>query len=321
MLKKLLFLLVFVLLLSGCRSRSGNESGRSIYTVATLKGPSAMGMIRMIDSLNHGTGHSLDVKILNEPLQVRKMMLDGTADFAILPTTMAAIMYNKGLKYKLIGIPVWGTLYLAGSDTGVNRWEDLKDKRIYVMARGMTPDVMFRYLLRKNGIDPDKDVTLDYSFPTHIDLANAVAAGRAGLGIISEPLASLVIRRNKDIRLIFSLEKEWNKFDNIAIAETAFLGKETLTHDDPAIVERIVSAYSFSTRWVNQHPDSAAALIVKYGILPDPEAAINAIPRSNLKFLRAEEAREEIEDYLNVFYKLNPDIVGGKMPDEDFIYR
>jgi NitT/TauT family transport system substrate-binding protein len=72
---------------------------------------------------------------------------------------------------------------------------------------------------------------------------------------------------------------------------------------------------------VNQHPDSAAALIVKYGILPEPEVAVNAIPGSNLKFKRADEVKKEIEDYLNVFYKLNPDIVGGKMPDEDFIYR
>lgn len=321
MINKVSYFLIIVFLLCGCGKRSGNEPGRSIYTIAALKGPSAMGMIRMIDSLNKGTGHSLEVRILNEPLQVRKMMLDGTADFAILPTTMAAIMYNKGLKYKLIGIPVWGTLYLAGSDSLVNRWEDLKAKRIYVMARGMTPDVMFRYLLRKNGIDPDKDVNLDYSFPTHIDLANAVAAGQAGLGIISEPLASLVIRRNKNIRMIFSLEKEWNKLDNIAIAETAFLGKESVINHDPDIVKRIVSAYSFSTRWVNQYPDSAAALIVKYGILPDNEAAFNAIPGSNLKFEKADEVRKEIGDYLNVFYKLNPDIVGGKIPDENFIYR
>jgi NitT/TauT family transport system substrate-binding protein len=308
-------------MLCGCGGRTGNETGRVTYTIAALKGPSAMGMIRMIDSLGHGTGHSLEVKILNEPLQVRKMMLDGTADFAILPTTMAAIMYNKGLKYQLIGIPVWGTLYLVGSDAGVARWQDLRDKRIYVMARGMTPDVMFRYLLSKNGIDPDKDVNLDYSFPTHIDLANAVAAGQASLAVISEPLASLVIRNNKDVRQIFNLEKEWCRFENTAIAETAFLGKESVIHNDNGIVKSIVSAYALSTCWVNQHPDSAAALIVKYGILPEPEVAVNAIPGSNLKFKRADEVKKEIEDYLNVFYKLNPDIVGGKMPDEDFIYR
>jgi len=318
---KLSYLLIIVSLLYGCGNRKGNDAGSSKYVFATLKGPSAMGMIRMIDSLNQGSGNSVEVKILSEPLQVRKMMLDGSADFAILPTTMAAIMYNKDLKYKLIGIPVWGTLYLAGSDTTVSRWEDLKDKRIFVMARGMTPDVMFRYLLKKNGIDPDNDVNLDYSFPTHIDLANAVAAGQAPLAIISEPLASLVIKRNKDIRRIFDLEQEWRHFEDIAVAETAFLGSESVIRKDRETVEKIISAYTLSTNWVNKHPDSAAILIVKYGILPDPDVAASAVRGSRLNFEKANEVRKDVEDYLEVFYKLNPDIIGGKLPDENFIYR
>ncbi len=321
MLKKLTYLAITVLLISGCKGRTGNGTGQAEFTIAALKGPSAMGMIRLIDSLERGSGHKVEVQILNEPLQVRKMMLDGTADFAILPTTMAAIMYNKGVRYKLIGIPCWGTLYLAGSDTTVKRWEDLRNKRIHVMARGMTPDVMFRYLLGKNGLDPDRDVVLDYSFPTHIDLANAVAAGQAALGILSEPLASLVTLKNRNIRIIFNLEKEWSLKENIEITETAFLGMESTLRHEPAMVERIIKSYRYSSWWVNQYPDSAATLIVRYGILPDTAVAAHAIPGSNLRFVEAVEVEDEIEDYLNVFYKLNPDIIGGKLPDENFIYR
>jgi len=301
MLKKLTYLAIIVLLFSGCGGRKGNEAGQPELTIATLKGPSSMGMIRLIDSLGSGSGHSVGVQILNEPLQVRKMMIDGTADFAILPTTMAAIMYNKGLKYKLIGIPCWGTLYLAGSDTLVKSWEDLRNKRIHVMARGMTPDVMFRYLLGKNGLDPDRDVILDYSFPTHIDLANAVAAGQAALGILSEPLASLVTLKNKDIRVIFNLEKEWSIKEDIEITETAFLGSESILRHDPALVERIIKSYRYSSDWVNHYPDSAAVLIVRYGILPDTAVAAHAIPGSNLRFVRAADAEGEIEDYLNIY--------------------
>ena len=50
-----------------------------------------MGMIRFIDSLNHVENACIEVEIVNEPIQVRKMMLDNKADFAVLPTTMAAI--------------------------------------------------------------------------------------------------------------------------------------------------------------------------------------------------------------------------------------
>jgi NitT/TauT family transport system substrate-binding protein len=321
MLKGLTYIITFALLLCGCINRKGKISDGSKYTIATLKGPSSMGMIRLIDSLNHGTGHSLQVKIFNEPLQVRKMMLDGSADFAVLPTTMAAIMFNKGLKYRIIGVPVWGTLYLVGSDTGVTRWEDLRDKHVYVMARGMTPDVLFRYLLLNNNIDPDKNIILDYRFPTHIDLANAVAADRAGLAVLSEPLASLVIKLNNKVRYIFDLGTEWDRFSDAPMAETAFLGSAGVIQTDPEMVESVISAYTLSTEWVNMYPDSAAELIVRYDILPDPDVVKVAITGSNLKFKRSGDIEQEIKDYLNVFHKLNPDIIGGKMPDEDFIAR
>jgi NitT/TauT family transport system substrate-binding protein len=306
--------------LAGCRNPGKNNDGKIIYKFATLKGPSSMGMIWLIDSLNKTPEANIHIDILNEPIQVRKMVLDGTADFAILPTTMAAILYNKGLKYKLMAIPVWGTLYLFGNDTMISSWEDLKNKRIHVMAKGMTPDVLFRFLLQKNGINPEKDITLDYSFPTHVDLANAVAAGQADLGVISEPLVSLVMHKNKDVHTIFDLNLEWQKLMGIPVAQTSFIGKEDIIRENPQLVEQLILAYGKSTRWVNENPDSAATLIVKYGILPDKKVALQSIPRSNLNFVRANKIQSQIEEYLKVFYDMNPEIIGGKIPDENFIY-
>lgn len=314
--------IVIVLLLTGaaCRNSDRSSHDRSSVKVASLKGPSSMGIIRFIDSIYNDTDKAINITILDEPIQVRKMMLDGSADVALLPSTMAAILYNKGLEYKLAGIPVWGTLYLFGQDTTIRRWEDLRKRRVYVMARGMTPDVLFRFLLEKNGIDPDKDIILDYSFPTHIELANAVAAGEAELGVLSEPQVSLVMKRNKNVYTIFDLNNEWKKVLGAPIAQTAFVVKESTLHSDPQMIEKILSACERSVRWVNNNPDSAARLIVKYDILPDIEVAVNAIPRSNMSFIRARNIRDEIEKYFAVFYKMNPDIIGGKMPDENFYY-
>ncbi|WP_321997715.1 ABC transporter substrate-binding protein [Draconibacterium orientale] len=279
-----------------------------------------MGMIRLIDSINNAGNTNIKIDILNDPIQVRKMMLDGTADFAILPTTMAAILYNKGLDYRLIAIPGWGTLYLVGEDTTINSWDDIRNKRVNVMAKGMTPDVVFRYLLQKNGINPDKDITLDYSFPTHIDLANAIAARQAKLGVIPEPLVSLVMHKNKKLHPIFDLNLEWNKQQSTSIAMTAFLGSNSILKDSPQLAEQLISSYKNSVKWVNENPDSAATLIVKYGILPDYQVALQSIPRSNLNFVRANKIQTQIDEYLKVFYDMNPDIIGGKIPDENFFY-
>lgn len=314
------YYLVFLILLLvvGCRTSKQGRAER--FTIATLKGPSAMGMIRMIDSLSHEGNSALKIEILNEPIQVRKMMLDGTADFAILPTTMAAIMYNKELPYQLLAIPVWGTFYVFGTDTSITRWADLKGKRVHVMARGMTPDVLFRYLLLQNGIDPEKDLTLDYSFPTHIDLANAVAAGQAELGVVAEPFASLVMQKNKKVKPIFDLNDEWTQHQGNPLAITAFMAKKKLIQDNLQLVEKVISAYAASTLWVNQQPDSAAMLIAKHRILPDTAVALAAIPRANLKLIRVRGIEQQVSNYLNVFYQLNPEIIGGKIPDEAFYY-
>lgn len=316
----LIYILVLLALGSSCRNPARSTGDQPSIIIASLKGPSSMGLIKFIDSISNAGNKDIKIEIFDEPIQVRKLMLDGSAEFALLPTTMASILYNKGLDFRLIAIPVWGTMYLSGMDTTIKRWEDLRNKRINVMAKEMTPDVVFRHLLVKNGLDPEKEIILDYSFPTHIDLANAVAAGQAKLGVLSEPQLSLVMKRNKNVYPLFDLNSEWNKTEGIPIAQTAFMCKESILSNEPEIVEKIVSACERSVKWVNDYPDSAAALIVRYNILPDHEVAFNSIPRSNMNFVRASEIRTEIRDYLDIFYKMNPDIIGGKLPDENFIY-
>lgn len=296
-----------------------NEENQQQIQIATLKGPSAMGMVRMIDSINQTKESKIKITIYNEPIQVRKLMLEGEVDIAILPTTMGAILYNKGVPYMLAAIPVWGTLYLFGSDTSILNWDDLKGKKINLMAKGMTPDVLFKQLLVKNGIDPEQDVILDYSFPTHIDLANAVAANQVKLGVISEPMVSLVMRKNKTVHPIFDLNKEWQKvYDSIPLAQTAVLVRSKFASDNAKDLTKILGSYKLSTNWLNENHEKAAELIVKYNILPNKEVAQSSIPRSNLRFVEAYPIKNSIQDYLNVFFEMNPNIIGGKIPDNSF---
>ena len=318
--RQIIYIVLLLFICYSCGNPSGHGSDNNTITIASLNGPSSMALIRLIDSLDRGADNNIKVDILDEPVQVRKMMLDGSADFAILPTTMAAILYNKGLDYRLAAIPVWGTLFLFGHDTTVKSWQDLRGKKVYIMARGMTPDVLFRYLLEKNGIIPDQDVMLDYSFPTHLDLANAVAAGKADLGVISEPLMSIVMNRNRSVHAIIDLNNEWNRLLGVPLAQTSLLVKGSLRETDQDMVTKILAGCERSVNWVNSNHDSAAVLMVRYNLLPDNNTALDAIPRSNMNFKLAKDIRNGIEEYLSVFYEMNPDIIGGQIPDENFIY-
>ena len=318
--KKLFYLISSILLISTLLSSCDNNSKKSenTYTLASLKGPSSIGLLPLIDSINNVENPSLEITISPEPLQVRKMMLEGTADFAILPSTTAALLYNKGLDYQLIAIPIWGTLSLCGTDESINDWSDLKNKKVYLMAKGMTPDVLFRYLLKENDLQPYEDVELDYRFPTHIDLANAVIAGRADMAVLSEPYLSLALLKNNNLKRIFDLGDKWYELKEIPIAETALLCKKELLEKNPEFVEKLLKIYSKSTEWVNDNLEESASLAVKYGIVPDSVAALNSIPHSNLKLRLTKDVKDLVKQYLNVFYEMDSVIIGGKMPDEEF---
>ncbi len=313
--RNVFIILTLLVVLVSCKQNKEEEK----IKIATLKGPSAMGMVKMIDSINQLSNATIEITIFNEPIQVRKLMLENEVDLAVLPTTMGAILYNKEVPYQLAAVPVWGTLYLFGQDTTIKLWDDLRGKRIYLMAKGMTPDVLFKHLLIQNGIDPEQDVILDYSFPTHIDLANAVAAGQAKLGVISEPLVSVVIQKNRAVSPIFDLNTEWQKVHNdIPIAQTALLVNSNFAKRYPKELNQILNSYQYSSHWVNKNKTEAAKLIVQYDILPDKEVAMQSIPRSHLNFKEAKYIKNQINAYLHIFYELNPDIIGGKIPDDNF---
>lgn len=297
----------------------GNEN---LVKTATLKGPSAMAMIFMLEEKRAIGGVPVEYKIYNEPNQIKALILEESVDFAVVPSTMGALLYNRTGKYILAGIPVWGTLYLFGTDPEIEGWKDLPGKKVSLMARGMTPDIMFRYLAQQNGVDPES-MELDYSFPGHIELANAIAAGVSGLGVISEPMVSLVKSKNPQVRSILNFNEEWKKLfgADVPFAQTALLVHKEFASEHPEKVSIFLEQLKKSIQKSYDIPAEAAKLIVKHEILPDTALALQALPFCNLRFSHSYEEKAGIEEYFKVFYTFNPNILGDRLPDEDFYFK
>ena len=97
------------------------------------------------------------------------------------------------------------------------------------------------------------------------------------------------------------------------IIRTAFL------NEHPEAVKTFLEEYAASTKYVNEHPAEAAALVEQY-IGVNAGMAQKAIPACHIVCLTGEEMKEAAEKYLTVLYELNPDAVGGAMPEESFYY-
>ena len=300
-----------------CRSRSGSDS----LKVIALRGPSAVEMVPLMDCPERCGGRTIEISILDEPMQARQAILRGNADFAVLPTTMAALLYNRGGDIRLAAVPIWGSLHICGKDTTIRSLNDLRGRTIHVMARGTNPDIFLRYLLSSSGLEVGKDVRLDYRFPTHIDLSNAAMAGLSDLCVLPEPYLSLVIRANADLHHLVDLSREWLSSEGTALPETALLCKGSLAEGSDKTVSRVIEALDRSALWVKAHPDSAAALACKYGINPDTSAVKASIARCDFRVVPAADAETEINHYLRAFLRDSGEAIGGRMPDEKFIVR
>lgn len=303
--------------MAGC----SEEGDSSTVKIGLLRGPTAVEAIYLTDSLRHCAEAGIEVKMFDEPLLLRKEMMEGNVDFAFLPMTMAALMYNKGTDYRAAAVPIWGSLYLCGTDTTLTGIASLRGRSVSVMARGMTPDILLRHLLKKHNLDPDTDVTMDYRFPSHLSLAAAAMAGKTDLCVLSEPFLSQALRSRDKLRILMDLGRQWTVAEGVALTETAFLCKGEAADRQDSTITLIIKAMQRSCEWVKTHSDSAAALAAAYGINPDRDALRSSIPRCGFDFVPTRDAESEIKYYLRVFLQNAPESIGGKMPDEKFFVK
>ncbi|MFN8206232.1 MAG: PhnD/SsuA/transferrin family substrate-binding protein [Bacteroidales bacterium] len=319
--RTLLTIMVLPLLFVTCTTPAVDKSNE--VQIAVLRGPSAMSMVGLMDKGFRFGNRQAVFQVFNEPAQVQALMVRGETDIALLPGNMAAILYNRGVDYRLVSVPVWGTLFLAGEDSSVQDWNDLRGKKVYLMARGATPDLIFRYLLQLNGLVPDKDIQLDYTFPNHLELFTAITAGRASLGILAEPFLSQAMLENPKVHLCLDLEKEWNiaLADSVPMMQTALVVRDSFCFQETAWLDAFHRAYAREVEWIRSNPDSAGILCMRFGLIRDPIAGRDAIKRSGIRVKLASDERAGIYRYLHTLWSFNADAVGGRMPDDSFIFQ
>ncbi len=309
-----IILLSILLLQSSC-----SKTNENTIDIGVLNGPSAMSFIKIMDENPIVDGKKINLIIKDEPQQIQAMMMQNKLDFAVLPTIMAANLYNKGVKYQMMACPVWGSLYIVSSDNKIKTIDDLAGKKISIFGQGATVDIL---LQREIELKHLKSIQLDYTYTTNSDLAAALQQNIIHTAVVSEPLVSVLIRKNPDIHIVSKLncEEFLGNSDKDIFAQTAFLVRKSLTQNDAQLVDDMNDMYIQSCNYLTDEPANAAGLLVKYGFFKDTVAAASAISLSNIRYVSAFAIEQEVNRYLNIFYEFNPESIGGKLPEKDFFY-
>ncbi len=299
--------------LTGCRIETAKE-----ITIGIPDGPSVISMMRLIDQPPVIDGRKVKIIVQPEPQQIQSMMVRNQLDFAMLPTVMAANLYNKGVDYRVLAIPVWGTLYVMTNDESIHDTSDLNNMSIHIFGQGTTADVLFRHFMQSKQLE---NIHVDYSFSTNQELALALLNRRVRTAIVSEPLVSMLISKDSSIRIIseLTLETGQHHLQNDMFAQTAFLVNSTFAEKEPEIVEKLLSHVEASSMSTRLQREKTAYLLFEHNFMDDVNTALRSIPLCNINFVRAKEIPDVINSYLNIFYTFDSASIGGRLPDEQFI--
>ncbi len=291
--------------------------------IAALKGPTAMGMVQLIDNSMTDETSLYTCSIYAAPDELTPLIIKGEVDIACIPANLAAVLYSKTEgAVETIGINTLGVLYIVENGTeNVNSIADLKGKTIYASGQGSSPEYALKYLLTQNGIDPETDVTIEWK-SEHAECLTAITGEQGGIAMLPQPFVTTAMMKTEGIRVALDLTKEWDALNNgSAMLTGVTIARKEFIDAYPEALAQFLADYKASVDFVNSDTDAAAALIGKEEINIIPEGvAKKALPACNIVLITGNEMKDKLSGYLNVLFDADAKSVGGKLPDEDFYY-
>lgn len=289
--------------------------------IGGLTGATSIGMVKLMgDDENGEAVNSYEFTVAGSADELTPKLIQGELDIAAIPANLAAVLYNntKGA-IKLLAVNTLGVLYIVAKGVEINNISDLKGKTIYATAKGSVPEYVLRYILSSNGIDPDKDVTIEWkSEPSEV--VALMSASESSIAMLPQPYVTVAGNSVEGLSIALDMTEEWNKLNNGSTLITGVLAiRSDFAEKYPKQLAAFLDEYKASTEYVNNNVEDAAALVEKFGIFK-AAVAIKAIPYCNITYLAGEDMKTAVSGYLQVLFDQNPKAVGGTLPGEDFYY-
>ena len=230
-------------------------------------------------------------------------VISGEADIGFMGAEASVYAYQEGATDPVVNFAQLtqraGNFLVAREKMPDFQWEDLKDKKVLGGRKGGMPEMVFEYILRKNGLDPQKDLTIDQSIDFGYTAAAFTGDTSADFTVEFEPSAT-------------ALEKEGAGYvvaslgvDSGYVPYTSYSAKTSYMEKNPEIIQKFTNALQKGMEYVQSHtPEEIAEVIAPQFAETDLDTVTAIVKRyydqdtwkSNLIFEK--ESFELLEDIL-----------------------
>lgn len=135
------------------------------------------------------------------------------------------------------------------------KWDNLKDRTVLGGRAGGMPQMLFEYILKKNGISPVDDLTI----LQNVDFGSTAAAFTSGIAdytVEFEPSATL-LEQQKEGYVVASLGT-----DSGYVPYTAYCANKSFIEKHPDVIQGFTNAIQKGLDYVNSHTSSEIAEVI-----------------------------------------------------------
>jgi NitT/TauT family transport system substrate-binding protein len=294
--KKALSILIFLLVLSGCKP---SESISMIVPYGTPE----LSQLYMEDSKDY----QVDIVQGADPLISAFGSVSHDVIFA--PTHLGAKMYHSIGSYRLAASIIWGNYYLVSTEE--LSMEDLSGRNIVVFGQNQTSDIILKFICNELDITPNLSYVDSVTTATSLFISDS-----SKIVMVAEPSLSLIKQTMPAVNFIDLQQFYEDITGRDSYPQSSVFIKATLSE---SIVTKIMEDLESSIHQVNLNITASAALSVKLGMGMNQAVVESAIPLSNIRFIDAQDAKDDIIDYFEIIMSMNSALIGA-MPDDFFYY-
>ena len=308
------------LILTGCASDKQGTSAE--INIGCMKGPTAIGMIKLLSDSDEGTTQNIyHYTIAGTADELSAALIQGDMDIAAVPCNLASVLYNRTEgEIVTVAINTLGVLYIVEEGETIHSVTDLQGKTIYSTGQGTTPEYTLRYLLMVNGLDPDRDVSIEYKSESP-EVVAILAQNSDAVAMLPQPYVTSALNNNGNLRIALDVTKEWEaSSEDSTVVTGVIVARKDFINEHKEAFTAFLSEYKASTAYANECATETSLLLEKFDIF---KAAIaeKAIPFCNVTYIDGAEMEAKVTAYLQVLYGQNPNAVGGSVQEGMFWFE
>ena len=191
--------------------------------------------------------------------KVMTAMISGDADIGFMGSEASIYVYQEGSEDYAVNFAQLtqraGNFLVSRNPEPDFQWADLKGTSVLGGRAAGMPQMVFEYILKKNGLDPKTDLSIDQSISFGLTAAAFPDSG-ADYTVEFEPFATALEQQGQGY-VVASLG-----VDSGYVPYTAYSAKRSYMEEHPEIIQGFTNAIQRGLEYVNSHSAEEIAEVI-----------------------------------------------------------